>query len=67
MVFSIFTVTLPQLQVEQPQTLEEGPQTVKRTTVRLLQSLFILDTVSLSWTNSTKYCNLIYTKLTAGS
>ena len=43
MVFSIFTVTLPQLQVEQPQTLEEGPQTVKRTTVRLLRSLFILD------------------------
>ena len=43
MVFSIFTVTLPQLQVEQPQTLEEDPQTVKRTTVRLLQSLLILD------------------------
>ena len=46
MVFSIFTVKLPQLQVEQPQTLEEGPQTVERTTVCLPPSLFILDTVS---------------------
>ena len=46
MVLSIFTVTLSQLQVEQPQTVEEDPQTVKRTTVRLLPSLFILDTVS---------------------
>ena len=46
MVFSTFTVTLPQQQVEQPQTLEEGPQTVKGTTVRLLRFLFILYTVS---------------------
>ena len=32
MVFSIFTVKLPQLQVDQPQTLEEDLETAKRIT-----------------------------------
>ena len=32
MVFSIFTVKLPQLQVQQPQTLDEDLETAKRVT-----------------------------------
>ena len=32
MVFSIFTVKLPQVQVEQPQTLEDDLETAKKVT-----------------------------------